>query len=479
MRRRVLARAVDLAGLPPGELVAEPVAAATYFATVLGHAVPPGAAVVVYDLGAGTFDVSVLRREPAGFNTLASDGLVDVGGLDLDALLVEHLRRTRAPHHEGAWRRLDAPGDADAQRAFRELWDGAREAKEALSRRASVPVPVPGIAEPQHVTREELEAAARQVLAQTVSVTVATMRTAGPVAGLFLVGGSTRVPLVASMLHRATGIAPTVIEQPELVVAEGALHASAAGPPAAPSALEAVPVASRLEAPPAPGAEAAVAPVAADVAAEEPPRRSGRHAVLAAAGCTLLVLVLLLAVRLWPEGRHNEARGTPAASGSTAPSPTAGPSASAAVVPPSVAVQVSSGGKTTSARPAGSATTTRPAGPVTVTATLVKTKLTFNGPCPPPQYGPIQLLVDFTVSGPTQIDYYWKSDPAWDPDFSPLTMTVSKAGTTRANGGFYGGWSHTPGSTVSHWVQLVVTKPVAYTSEQVTWSATCTTVTEP
>src|SRR6185437_10034317 len=116
LRRNALVRAADRAGLPPIELLPEPVAAATAFATVLGHAVPPGSSVVVYDLGAGTFDVSVVRREPAGFRTLATDGLVDVGGLDLDAVMVDLVRRAGRDRHEALWHRLDTPGDLAEQR---------------------------------------------------------------------------------------------------------------------------------------------------------------------------------------------------------------------------------------------------------------------------------------------------------------------------------------------------------------------------
>ena len=94
-RRAVLTDACARAGLPAPTLIPEPVAAATYFAGLPHVRLGAGQAVVVYDLGAGTFDVSVVRRGPRGFETLGYHGLDDVGGLDLDALVVGHAGDSR------------------------------------------------------------------------------------------------------------------------------------------------------------------------------------------------------------------------------------------------------------------------------------------------------------------------------------------------------------------------------------------------
>src|SRR6266511_776234 len=70
-RRGLLADAAGRAGLAGARLVAEPVAAATYFAEVLGRDVPIGSVVVVHDFGAGTFDASVVARTAEGFEVMA------------------------------------------------------------------------------------------------------------------------------------------------------------------------------------------------------------------------------------------------------------------------------------------------------------------------------------------------------------------------------------------------------------------------
>ncbi|MER7282221.1 Hsp70 family protein [Dactylosporangium sp. NPDC000244] len=235
-RRQVLLDAARAAGLPAPRMVPEPVAAGTYFTRVLGHGVAEGGCVVVYDLGAGTFDASVVRRAAGGFETLAYRGLDDIGGVDVDDLVVQLIGAVVAPDAPLEWGRLLAPQTLADRRAARQLRDDARMLKERLSRESSAAIIVPIVDRDLHVTRGELEAKALHLVAQTVAVTTATIKAArtprDAIAGLFLVGGSTRMPLVATELHRATAIAPTVLDQPELVVAEGALLADAA--PAAP-----------------------------------------------------------------------------------------------------------------------------------------------------------------------------------------------------------------------------------------------------
>ncbi|SNY11890.1 Hsp70 family protein [Paractinoplanes atraurantiacus] len=224
-RRTLLAEAAAQAGLTRARLVAEPVAAATYFAEVLGRDVPIGSVVVVHDFGAGTFDASVVARTAEGFEVMAVDGRDDIGGLDIDAAIVEHLKTDE-------WQRLLEPTTAQERRARRQLWEEVRIAKERLSRTQSADFVVPLLDTEVHLTRDELEKLARPILDQTVRITKGMLDWAdlpeGRLAGVFLVGGASRIPLVATLLHRELGEAPVVIEQPELVVAEGSILAGAA-----------------------------------------------------------------------------------------------------------------------------------------------------------------------------------------------------------------------------------------------------------
>ncbi|GAB3827566.1 Hsp70 family protein [Dactylosporangium cerinum] len=224
-RLGILADAAGRARLGPVSFVPEPVAAAAYFAAPADRSAPRGC-VAVYDLGAGTFDITVIRPTGAGYEVLATDGLADVGGLDLDAAVVRHARGITTDAGD-AWHRLDQPATASEQQSRQLLWQGARAVKEQLSRHATGELHLPIVDRRLHLTREEFDAAALPHLERTVALTTQVLRAAGlapaQLAGVFLVGGSSRVPLAATLLHRALGIAPTVLDQPELVVAEGAL----------------------------------------------------------------------------------------------------------------------------------------------------------------------------------------------------------------------------------------------------------------
>jgi actin-like ATPase involved in cell morphogenesis len=370
-RLAVLTGASGRAGLTRVRLVPEPVAAAAYFTAVLRQRIPAERFIVVYDLGAGTFDVSVVRPSPGGFEVVASEGLPDVGGLDLDAAVVEHVR-TLTASAAGAWQRLDWPQNPADQQARQALWHAARAVKEQLTRHTAGDLHVPLVDEQVRLTREEFEKAAHVHLDRTAALTLTVLRTAGipreHVAGVFLVGGSSRIPLAATLLHRTLRIAPTVIDHPELVVAEGALHNGPApvpvsappSPSPAPPAPPLMPVPRSTPAPPAVHTQAPVSAPPRYAPAPQPgafrpaahltgqsgghtpathpagpgaaPHRPGRSprsragvtglVALVAAIAALAALVTLIVVRPWSAGR--DPTGNPSSPGvTTAPAATA------------------------------------------------------------------------------------------------------------------------------------------------------------
>ncbi|GAA2143782.1 hypothetical protein GALLR39Z86_00900 [Glycomyces algeriensis] len=234
VRRAVLERAAVLAGFGRVRLLAEPIAAATYCAEILGQDIPRGGAVAIFDFGGGTFDVAVVRREnddTGRFRTLAVGGLDDLGGLDVDMALSAHLGRVISGRDPELWQRLSEPETTADLRDRLAFWGEVRAAKEMLSRTSTAPVALTGH-NPMglHLTRDELQSLADPLVSRAVDETRRTVERAGVNPGeltaLLLVGGSSRMPLVATRLHARLGVAPAVPEQPELPVAFGALRFS-------------------------------------------------------------------------------------------------------------------------------------------------------------------------------------------------------------------------------------------------------------
>jgi actin-like ATPase involved in cell morphogenesis len=226
-RQNVLLTAARAAGLGGAiTLLPEPVGAAAHFASLPGNALPPGSALAVYDLGGGTFDCAVVGSTPSGYTVLAEAGLPDVGGVDFDQTILDHLGRTAAAADPGRWQSLTSPRTAGERRSARSLREDIRAAKETLSRYSQTDLPLPEPFEDTLLTRRELDGLIRPAIVRTVELLAATIERAGVspqrLAGVYLVGGSSRIPLVATVISDKLGIVASTLDQPETSVALGA-----------------------------------------------------------------------------------------------------------------------------------------------------------------------------------------------------------------------------------------------------------------
>jgi len=229
-RRKATADAGEMARLSVLDIVNEPTAAALAFGEIHGYLAPPGGAtdemnVLVYDLGGGTFDVTLLRLGPGDVCTLATDGDVQLGGHDWDLRLVDHVAESFRRAHG-----VDPRHDPVAcNRLYREVV----AAKHSLTARgrAAIRVEHGGFADEIRVGRAEFEEMTADLLERTAHTTRQLLVAAGldwtDVSRLLLVGGATRMPMVQEMLRRMTGIAPDHTVHPDEAVARGAaLYAS-------------------------------------------------------------------------------------------------------------------------------------------------------------------------------------------------------------------------------------------------------------
>jgi len=225
-RRKATQEAGKLAGLEVLDIINEPTAAAVAFgyhqATLRGPNAPAadGERVLVYDLGGGTFDVSILEVQGRSFRTLATDGDVQLGGKDFDERLVGHLASRFLEAHG-----VDPRGDA---RDAAQLWLDAQDAKHALSERTKTTVVMfhAGVRMRLDITRAEFEELTRDLLERTQSTTAQVVKQAQldwpQIDRVLLVGGSTRMPMVGEMLKKLAGREPDRSQSADEVVAHGA-----------------------------------------------------------------------------------------------------------------------------------------------------------------------------------------------------------------------------------------------------------------
>jgi molecular chaperone DnaK len=235
-RRKATKDAGRIAGLDVIDILDEPTAAALAYslqpprAARGGPPAPPPPAgeqrtVLVYDLGGGTFDVTLVRLSQNRFQTLAIEGDVRLGGKDFDDRIIEHVA-TQFLRQTGRDPRGDAQSAANLRAA-------AERAKRTLSKLPGTTITCTHAGQVLTVplSRAEFEGLTRPLLARTRLTTQQVLRQAGltweQVDRVLLVGGSTHMPMTGQMLEELTGKVPDNSLAVSEVVARGAaLHAA-------------------------------------------------------------------------------------------------------------------------------------------------------------------------------------------------------------------------------------------------------------
>lgn len=229
VRRKATQDAGYMAGFDVMDIINEPTAAAVSFGYQrgffqAGRGVTQRQKILVYDLGGGTFDVTVMDIQGSNFVTLATDGDVMLGGHDWDQRLVDHVA-------EEFIRKFRIDPREDDNTAGR-LWRDCEDAKRTLSARTKTNIACDyrGHAVRCEITREQFQEMTQDLLDRTAFTARQTLQASGlnwkEIDRILLVGGSSRMPAVREMLQRLSGKEPDCSVSPDEAVAHGAaLHA--------------------------------------------------------------------------------------------------------------------------------------------------------------------------------------------------------------------------------------------------------------
>lgn len=216
-QRGATVEAGEIAGMNVLSVINEPTAAAIAYGI---DKLDDDRTLLVFDLGGGTFDVTVMRVEGHKLSTLASDGNAELGGKDWDDRLVNHVAESFMAQHG------DDPRDEPS--SFQELYQRCLAAKISLStkERALVPVSFHGKRAGLQILRSEFEEMTSDLVQMCIDTTSLVLEKArlthDQIDDVLLVGGATRMPMIQAAIERAFGREPVSDLNPDECVALGA-----------------------------------------------------------------------------------------------------------------------------------------------------------------------------------------------------------------------------------------------------------------
>jgi actin-like ATPase involved in cell morphogenesis len=305
------------------QLLSEPQAAAIGYAS--RAQVEVGAHLAVYDLGGGTFDAAVIRKDsPTAFTLLGRpEGIDRLGGVTFDEMLFEHVCAIAGV----PLTQID-PNDPRIVPEVARLRRECTEAKEALSvdTETTIPVMLGGVRQRVRVTRAEFEEMIRPDLDRTIEALHRALESAAvdspQLDAILLAGGSSRIPLVCQLISAEFGQAPAIDTDPKISVAVGAARFLARAPVRSEDSVD-----TAFQLPAVPPQRPQMSPMLSrgEDRAAEPVRHRSRKAVLSAVALVLLLVAGTAAAlgssKLGDASRHSAASPPTVQSAASTPAP--------------------------------------------------------------------------------------------------------------------------------------------------------------
>ncbi|SHL49639.1 molecular chaperone DnaK [Hymenobacter psychrotolerans] len=223
-QRQATKEAGAIAGLDVKRIINEPTAAALAYGLDKKH---KDQKIAVYDLGGGTFDISILELGDGVFEVLSTNGDTHLGGDDFDQVIINFLAETFASENEGLDLRKDAM-------ALQRLKEAAEKAKVELSSSTETEINLPYVTAtasgPKHLvvklSRAKFEQLADSLVRRSMEPCKKALQDAGlstsDIDEVILVGGSTRIPRIQEEVEKFFGKKPSKGVNPDEVVAVGA-----------------------------------------------------------------------------------------------------------------------------------------------------------------------------------------------------------------------------------------------------------------
>ncbi len=217
----LMQKAAETAGFSSVKLLEEPVAAAIYYAHQNKNKLQDGENILIYDLGGGTFDATLIKQEAGKYQIISTPtGLEHCGGTDFDRLIYEDIKNRCS---EALRQQLNNKASWQARTTICKL---CIDIKHQLSEAQESTIYIPIGGENYQLTRTAFNQMIAPSIDQTIEVCDQFIKSAGmdwqDISQVLLVGGSCRIVYIQDAIEKKLGHPPLLIDEPELSVCQGA-----------------------------------------------------------------------------------------------------------------------------------------------------------------------------------------------------------------------------------------------------------------